>query len=405
MFSKWKLAYPKEMWILAIAAVISSTGSSFLWPLNTIYMTQELGRSISISALVLMGYAGSGVLGSLLGGYLHDRIGGKITVLIGTFMSCLCLLGLASFREWIPYIIIMALLGFSNGIYFPALYALVKGIWPEGGRKGFNLLYISQNLGVALGSAMGGIVAQKTSFSVVFIVNALAFVIFFIIIAIGISKQARDTLLESSDETAATAVQSNGAPIYLAKSTFPSLMILCFGFMFCLVIYVQWTVIIPTYMKQLGLSISSYSLLWTINGVLILIGSPLIALLTRRTLSTLKSQMVTGVIFFMICLVTLNLSSSYAGFMIGMMVITCGEIFLWPVVPTAASELAPPGKNGIYQGMVNGFSTFGRMIGPLVGGLLFENYNFHVLVIVLMLICCMGLICFLIYDRGKLRAV
>jgi MFS family permease len=299
----------------------------------------------------------------------------------------------------------MALLGFSNGIYFPALYALVKGIWPEGGRKGFNLLYISQNLGVALGSAMGGIVAQKTSFTVVFIVNALAFVIFFIIIAIGISKQARDTFLESSDETAATAVQSNGAPIYLAKSTFPSLMILCFGFMFCLVIYVQWSVIIPTYMKQLGLSISSYSLLWTINGVLILVGSPFSALLTRSTLSTLKSQMVTGVILFMICLVTLNISSSYAGFMIGMMVITCGEIFLWPAVPTAASELAPPGKNGMYQGIVNGFSTFGRMIGPLVGGLLFENYNFHVLVIVLMLICCMGLICFLIYDRGKLRAV
>jgi predicted MFS family arabinose efflux permease len=401
MFNKWKSAYPREMWILAIATVISATGSSFLWPLNTIYMTQELGRSISISTLVLMGYAGSGVLGSLLGGYLHDRIGGKITVLLGTFMSCMCLLGLASFREWIPYIIIMALLGFSNGIYFPALYALVKGIWPEGGRKGFNLLYISQNLGVAVGSAMGGIVAQKTSFTVVFIVNALAFVIFFIIIAIGISKQARDTFLESSDETAATAVQSNGAPIYLAKSTFPSLMILCFGFMFCLVIYVQWSIIIPTYMKQLGLSISSYSFLWTINGALILIGSPLTALLTRHTLSTLKSQMVVGVILFMICLVTLNVGSSYAGFIIGMMVITCGEIFLWPAVPTAASELAPPGKNGMYQGIVNGFSTFGRMVGPLVGGLLFQYYSFHVLVVVLMLICGMGLVCFLIYDRGK----
>jgi MFS family permease len=394
------------MWILAIATVISATGSSFLWPLNTIYMTQELGRSISISALVLMGYAGSGVLGSLLGGYLHDRIGGKTTVLIGTFMSCICLLGLASFREWVPYIIIMALLGFSNGIYFPALYALVKGIWPEGGRKGFNLLYISQNLGVALGSAMGGVVAQKTSFSVVFIVNALTFVIFFIIIAIGISKQARDVLQESSNETAAAAVQPNGAPfLHLGKSTFPSLMILCFGFMLCWVIYVQWTIIIPTYMKQLGLSISSYSFLWTINGALILIGSPLSALLTRRTLSTLKSQMVIGVILIMICLVTLNVSSSYAGFIIGMMVITCGEIFLFPAVPTAASELAPPGKNGMYQGLVNGFSTFGRMIGPLVGGLLFEYYSFNVLVVVLMLICFMGLFCFLIYDRGKLRAV
>jgi MFS family permease len=404
LFSKWKSAYPREMWILAIAGVISATGSAFLWPLNTVYMNQELGRPISIAALVLMGFSGAGILGSLLGGYLHDRIGGKITVLLGTFFSSLCLLGLASFREWIPYIIIMALLGFSNGIFFPALYALVKGVWPEGGRKGFNLLYISQNLGVALGSAMGGIVAQKTSFTVVFIVNALTFMVFFIIIAIGISKQPRATII-SANETAAAAEISTDSSLHSGKSTLPSLMILGFGFMSCWLIYVQWSIIIPTYMKQLGLSISSYSFLWTINGALILIVSPLVAILTRRTLSTLKSQMVTGVVLFMVCLLTLSVSSSYTGFMIGMIVITCGEIFLWPAVPTVVSDLAPPGKNGMYQGIVTGFSTCGRMVGPLIGGLLFENYNFHVLVGGLMAISFLGLLCFLIYDRGKLGAV
>ena len=36
-----------------------------------------------------------------------------------------------------------------------------------------------------------------------------------------------------------------------------------------------------------------------------------------------------------------------------MIILTFGEMFVWPRVPTIANYLAPEGKQGQYQGVVN----------------------------------------------------
>ncbi len=55
---------------------LNITGSSFLWPLNTIYMKQELGKSLTVAGLVLMINSFGMVIGNLLGGSLFDKLGG-----------------------------------------------------------------------------------------------------------------------------------------------------------------------------------------------------------------------------------------------------------------------------------------------------------------------------------------
>src|SRR5206468_948029 len=137
------------------------------------------------------------------------------------------------------------------------------------------------------------------------------------------------------------------------------------------------------------------------NGVLVLIAQPITSFLIRRFLPTLKSQMMTGILFFILSMLTLSLSSTYSSFVIGMIVITFGEMFIWPAVPTAASELAPKEKGGLYQGIVNGFASSGRMVGPWFGGLLYDTLNVQIMLYVLAGVCLAALICFWAYDRGK----
>ena len=74
---------------------LNITGSSFL-ALNTIYMKQELGKSLTVAGLVLMINSFGMVIGNLLGGSLFDKLGGYKTILIGTF-TCLCSTTLISF--------------------------------------------------------------------------------------------------------------------------------------------------------------------------------------------------------------------------------------------------------------------------------------------------------------------
>ena len=45
---------PRSVWWLVIGMALNITGSSFLWPLNTIYMKEELGKSLTVSGIVLM---------------------------------------------------------------------------------------------------------------------------------------------------------------------------------------------------------------------------------------------------------------------------------------------------------------------------------------------------------------
>src|SRR5699024_12511113 len=62
----------------------------------------------------------------------------------------------------------------------PAIYAMAAASWPNGGRTTFNAIYLAQNLGVSIGAAAGGFVADF-SFKYIFMANLLLYVVFIII--------------------------------------------------------------------------------------------------------------------------------------------------------------------------------------------------------------------------------
>jgi MFS family permease len=82
-----------------------------------------------------------------------------------------------------------------------------------------------------------------------------------------------------------------------------------------------------------------------------------------------------------------------------MVIMTIGEIFIWPAVPAAAQDLAPVGRSGFYQGVVGSAATAGRMLGPLAGGILFEMYNPQIMLYGMVLFCGLAFICFAFFDR------
>ena len=71
---------PKSVWWLVIGMALNITGASFLWPLNTIYMKEELNKSLTIAGIVLLINSLGMVVGNLLGGVLFDKLGGYKTI-------------------------------------------------------------------------------------------------------------------------------------------------------------------------------------------------------------------------------------------------------------------------------------------------------------------------------------
>ena len=47
-------------------------------------------------------------------------------------------------------------------------------------------------------------------------------------------------------------------------------------FAICWIAYIQWETTIASFTQELNISMSQYSILWTVNGIMILVAQPLI---------------------------------------------------------------------------------------------------------------------------------
>ena len=380
---------PRALWLLIIGMAVNVTGSSFLWPLNTIYIHEHLGKSLSVAGIVLMLNSGATVIGNLYGGVLFDKIGGYKSILLGIGITVSSLICLSIWHGWPSYIVFLTIIGFGSGIIFPSMYAMAGTVWKEGGRKSFNAMYVAQNLGVDIGSALGGLVAYY-SFQLIFIANTLMFIIFLLIAFFGYRGINTISSSQSSILPKKPAVK-NHTMLY-------ALLILCTGYLLCWVGYVQWQTTIAAFTQELNISLKQYSLLWTVNGALIVLGQPLVRTIVKR-IKSLKTQINVGIIILIISFFVAATAQQFTAFLTAMVILTIGEMLVWPAVPTIANALAPKGREGFYQGIVNSTATGGRMIGPLLGGILVDIYGIPMMFIVIIGLLVLSIFTTIVYDR------
>jgi MFS family permease len=381
---------PRSLWLLVIGMVINVMGSSFLWPLNTIYIHEHLGKSLTVAGIVLMLNAAATVVGNLVGGVLFDRIGGFKSIILGIVITLVSVVTLMFFHGWPIYIYLLIFIGFGSGIVFPATYALAGTVWPEGGRKAFNVIYVAQNVGVAVGASLGGIVAS-ISFQYSFVANAALYVVFFIIALLGYRN------IDASKASHASILNQNTG--IKSSRKFTALAILCIGYLLCWVGYAQWPSTIASHTQNLNIPLNQYSVLWTVNGALILCAQPLITQFVKYVAKTLKQQMIVGFILLIASFVVVAFAEQFSGFLIAMIILTFGEMLVWPAVPTIADDLAPNGRQGFYQGFVNSAATGGKMIGPLLGGIVADYYHMNYLFMIIISLLIIGIFTTIIYDK------
>ncbi|ADU95257.1 MDR family MFS transporter [Geobacillus sp. Y412MC52] len=381
---------PRALWWLLVGMALNVTGASFLWPLNTIYLHEQLGQPLAVAGVVLMLNSGGSVIGSLAGGFLFDRIGGFRVLLAGAVLTMAALAGLSVWHGWPHYAVFLAFVGVGSGVVFPAASAYAGTIWPEGGRRAFNALYVAQNIGVAVGSALGGLVASY-SFSLVFFANLLLYAAFLFTVVAGLRRVPLPPRRKKERE-GRTGDEASRAHIR-------ALVLLCAGYGLCWLSYVQWSTTIAAYTRELGIPVGQYSLLWTINGALIVLAQPLLSAVIRRFMPTLKRQIVIGFLIFAVSFAMLLGAHSFAEFAASMIVLTIAEMIVWPAIPAAVNEWAPPGKAGFYQGIVNGTATAGRMIGPVIGGSVADLFGMKLLIMMLALFALLAVLAALLHDR------
>jgi EmrB/QacA subfamily drug resistance transporter len=144
----------------AVAGVFGSTvvlhGSFILVPL---LVERLLGNTATTTGIVLLGLAGVGAIVSPFGGRLSDRRGRRIAVVAGSLVSAIGLAILAfpaSIATAAGVAVLLAVVGFGNGLTSPRQAAALESVEPARVGMAAGTYYTGRYLGGVIGASLAG---------------------------------------------------------------------------------------------------------------------------------------------------------------------------------------------------------------------------------------------------------
>ncbi|MCL0319450.1 MDR family MFS transporter [Apilactobacillus xinyiensis] len=356
-----------------VYSLLLNAGSSFMWPLVTMYINDYLHKSLMVSGFTLLMMSLCMILGNYLGGYLFDRWSAYKTSMIGISVSSIAIVLLIFFHGWPIFAFLLMFLGLGDGMNLTLLNSYATKVTSKSSRYVFNLLYIGLNLGVVIGTAMVGYLL-KFGVHTVFVTASFFYVVLWIMTLLKFDVD----FSENTNSLASNAVKPNKQlTTNHNKSIIYSICLMVF---FIYLSYTLWESVMSVHMVNMGISFEKYSTLWTINGLIIVLGQPIVNHLGRRF--NMQKQIFLGVFIFGISFILLLLTKSYVSFVAVMVILTVGEIMGLPDVPAWIDNLSSPIEKGKYQGFFNSFMSFGRALSPLYGGLFVEYLGYNSLFII-----------------------
>lgn len=365
---KWLQSYPREVKIFLVASLISSAGGSLMWPLVTMFVFKVLGRTVTDAGLVILVMSVGGIAGQLLGGALYHRLGVKRLIVGGIGFNALFLLLLPyGSGHWHLFMLLMLLVGFFNATSMPAIQAFIGFRFAERRGELFNVIYVANNIGVALGTAMSGFLAQ-ISYNLSFVLNGLtsaAFAVFFWIYLNKVQKDEGELHVQKRKNTV------EGESVKKLLRRYPVYLFMGIGSFFLWLGNCIWNNGVSPFTISQGMPEWNYSILWTLNGILIFLGQPFILWVKRVFAGSAQAQMTVSALFYMMGYATILGFHNYPSMIAGMIFATFGEMLISPAIPAFVSDRT--GKAApFYLGVVGGMGAAGRVVGPYAMGMLFD---------------------------------
>ncbi|BAQ56572.1 multidrug resistance protein [Lactobacillus acetotolerans] len=359
----------KLRWLI-LGELAAWIGSSFVWPLTSVYLNKQLHISLSMIGVVLFFNCAGNILGSMIAGRLYDRCNPYPLILWGLGLGAVVLFIMAAFHGWPEYWIWLTITGFLSGWDGTLINSIATSLKKYPSRYVFNVFYFSQNLGVVTGTLIVGYLYDY-SIVLLFIIAGALFVIAFINAAINYRPIINFSKERSNKEKSGEKQKAQPMPKRNFMMTITFLTTLAVTWL----MYMNWESNLSVYMVSLGIPFHLYSLLWTLNaGVIVIVQG----ILTRfpHIFKNLFHQIVFGIIMFSLSFVTLIFAKDFPHFALSMFILTLGESTAFPAIPAYVNELSPITSKGKYQGAIMVASGIGRALGPLFGGMIIDHAGY-----------------------------
>jgi MFS family permease len=158
--------YPRQFWYLFGGMLISAIGGSMVWPFLTIYIRQRLGVPLTTVTLLLTLNSAIGLVTTFIAGPIADRLGRKGVMLASLLVSSITFAAMNWGSTLLYWAVLISISGAFGPLFRVGSDAMVADLVVPGRRaEAYALLRMSNNLGIAIGPAVGGFMVA-TSYTI-----------------------------------------------------------------------------------------------------------------------------------------------------------------------------------------------------------------------------------------------
>jgi MFS family permease len=357
--------YPKQLQLMFYGMLISTIGSSMIWPFLMIYVRQRVNMPLTQAASLMTINAIAGIIAAFVAGPITDRIGRKWVMVFSLAGNGLVYLFMGNANTYLSFAILMAFSGTFNPLFRVGSDAMVADLIPSEKRPdAYALMRLSNNAGISIGPVIGGFISS-VSFTLTFFLAASGLIFYSLLLAFF----AHETLQKSISESGQILKSFCGYLHVLRDRKFlPFIGVFILSQMCAVLIWI----IMPVYANSIfNVPESLYGFIPTTNALMVVFLQISVTRITKRYRSL--PVMTIGTLFYTLGVGSVALGHSFIGFWISIVIVTIGELILMPTASTYVAELAPPDMRGRYMSVAGLTWSAAVGIAPLLGGYLSDN--------------------------------
>jgi len=368
VFATYKKAYTglsRSTWLLSIVMLINRSGTMVV-PFLTLYLI-SMGYSVSKAGFVFAFFGLGAFTGAFVGGKLTDKIGFYPVQIIALLGGGIMFFVLAQMQDYWLICLFTYLLAFINEAFRPANSTAIAFYSQQENRtRSYALNRLAINLGWAMGSGIGGILAN-INFSLLFYVDGITNIVAAILIWVFLKPVTFKSASEKHFET------TRSLSPYRDKGY---LLFILLTVLFASCFFQLFTNLSPYFFSELHFSKPLIGFLLAANGIIIAIVEMVLIYKLEGRQKNLD-YIFFGILMVGIAFLMLNIPGMgpiLAFCMITM--VTFGEIFSMPFMNSFWISRTQPANRGEYAALYSMAWSAAQTLGPLGGSQLVGHLGF-----------------------------
>ena len=356
---------PRKIWIHFAATLVNRMGTMAI-PFLVLYLTKDAGFTAERAGLILGLYGAGSLVVSPFLGRLADRVGHVRMMKASLLSSGLVMLAYPLAHSAGAIVAVTIALAVTAEAFRPASLSVLTDLAPPEQRKAaFAVNRLAINLGMSIGPAVGGYLAE-ISFPAIFRVDGATSLLAYAVLALTGFKVAEHAVASGGD----------GAPSPRSRPGYQDLQLL--GFLAACVplaaVFFQHEGALPLdVVRDLGLPASFFGWMFTINTVLIVLFEVRLNLKTAHWPH--RRSLFVGGLFIAVGFGAMAFCRTGPAIALTVVIWTIGEMILLPSMSNVVAELAPPDRRGEYMGLYSMSWGIAFAIGPWLGTFALERFG------------------------------